>query len=53
MSSGGVVGELVKQGWAKKWAPGCENFSGKLRQQWIQLQEGNSPNLETHLLAEP
>ena len=20
------------QGWAKKWAPGCENFSGKWRQ---------------------
>ena len=22
------------QGWAKKWAPGCENVSGKLRQRW-------------------
>ena len=22
------------QGWAKKWAPGCENFSGNLRQKW-------------------
>ena len=22
------------QGWAKKWAPGCENYSDKLRQKW-------------------
>ena len=22
------------QGWAKKWAPGCEKFSGKFRQKW-------------------
>ena len=25
---------LVMQGWAKKWSPGCERFSGKLRQKW-------------------
>ena len=33
-------GELGKiQGWAKKWNPGCENFSSKLR------QGQKSPNL--------
>ena len=21
-------------GWAKKWSPGCDNVSGKLRQKW-------------------
>ena len=26
----------VEQGWAKRWSPGCENFSSKLRQKWYQ-----------------
>ena len=25
---------LKIQGWAKKWASDCGNFSGKLRQKW-------------------
>ena len=34
------------EGWAKKWALGCENVAGKLRQKWRAVTAGKkTPNL--------
>ena len=30
----GLIFPLRLQGWARKWAPGCDDLSGKLRQMW-------------------
>ena len=34
-----VPAAVLVQGWAKKWAPGCENVSGKLGQMWHKQQQ--------------
>ena len=28
---------LKIQGWAKKWSPGCEKFTGRSRQKWYAI----------------
>ena len=41
------------QGWAKKWAPGCENFSAKLSHMWQATAGPKFTKPGAHLLAHP
>ena len=37
---------------AKRWAPGCVNAAGKLRQKWLATAGTKSTKHGTHLLAD-